>query len=69
MANINNKHVTIRVDKTYFERVFEPERRNLGIKIGREFTQREFTAYIARKKLKIKTPKIKDNFSMGRFRL
>lgn len=54
MANITNRPVSIKVDKMYFDRIFEPGRKAIGVKIGRNFTQREYTAYLARKKLKIK---------------
>ena len=67
MANINNRPVSIHVDRVYFDRVFEPDRKKLGLKIGRNFTQKEYTAYIARKKLRINVPKRKNTFAPRRF--
>lgn len=58
MANINNRPVSIKVDKIYFDRIFEPGRKTLGVKIGRNFTQKEYTAYLARKKLRIRSMRI-----------
>jgi hypothetical protein len=63
MANINNKPVSLKVDKMYFDRIFEPNRRKLSTKIGRNFTQREYTAYLARKSLRIGIPKRSRKFS------
>lgn len=50
MAKRNIPVVSLKVDKTYFDRIFEPGRRNLGIKLGRNFTQRAYTEYLAKKK-------------------
>ena len=67
MANVNNRPVSIRVDKDYFDKVFEPDRKKLSQKIGKNFNQREYTAYLARKKLRIKMPKMKNTFATRRF--
>lgn len=69
MANLNNRPVSIKVDKMYFDRIFEPDRKKLGVKIGRNFSQKEYTAYLARKKLKIHAPKMGRAFATRRFRL
>ena len=54
MANLINKPVSLKVDKLYFDNIFEPDRKKLSQKIGRNFTQREYTAYLARKRLRIR---------------
>jgi hypothetical protein len=68
MANINNKPVSIKVSKLYFDKVFEPDRKRLGVKIGRNFTQKEYTEFLARKKLKIKVQR-SNKFAPRGFRL
>jgi hypothetical protein len=68
MANINNKPVSIKVSKLYFDKVFEPDRKRLGVKIGRNFTQKEYTEFLARKKLKIKVQR-NNRFAPRGFRL
>ena len=62
MANMKNKHVIIKVDKHYFDNFFEPERKRLGSIFGREFKQREFTAFISHSGAKIKYPKMNKKF-------
>ena len=57
MANINNRPVSIKVSKLYFDNIFEPDRKKLSQKIGRNFTQKEYTEFLARKQLKTKLPK------------
>ena len=52
MAQRNKQVVSLKVDKTYFDKIFEPGRRTLGIKIGRNFTQRAYTEYLAKKKFR-----------------
>jgi len=69
MANMSNKPVSMNVDKLYFDRIFEPGRKKLSQKVGRNFTQREYTAYLARKKLRINMPKRSNKFAPRGFRL
>lgn len=63
---IRNKNVCIKVDKVYFDKIFEPERRKLQNKLGVNFTQSNFTAYMARSGAKIVYPKRNDRFAPKR---
>lgn len=56
-------HVSIKVDKDYFEKFFEPARINLSNKLGINFSQQKFTAYIQRSGAKLKFPKPKNTFA------
>lgn len=66
MAN-RNKIVSIKVDKIYFENIFEPGRKALQNKLGINFSQPKYTAYIAMKKLNIKNPKLSNKFYPKKF--
>lgn len=69
MVNRNNSHVCINVDKSYFEKVFEPERKRLQKKWNiNQFTQRQFTAVLAKSKINIKYPKLNNKFMPRRKR-
>lgn len=57
MVNKNKSAVTIKVDKYYFENIFEPQRRQLEKQVGRNFSQREFTAFQARSGARVVYPK------------
>lgn len=50
-------HVSIKVDKNYFEKFFEPERRRLSGKLGLNLSQQKFTAYIHRSGARLNFPK------------
>lgn len=50
-------HVHITVDKMYFDKCFEPQRRKLEKKLGVSFSQKSFTAYLARTQYYPKSPK------------
>lgn len=66
MANPKNRPVTLRVDKHYFDKVFEPARKRMQNRLGlSKFTQPQFTAYLAKSKMKIKYPKMKNIFKRG----
>jgi len=67
MAHKGNKPVHLMVDKTYFDKCFEPERRRLSNKMGITFTQKSFTAYIAASGARIKYPKIRTIRKDNRF--
>ena len=58
-----NQNLCIKVDKYYFDRVFEPERKRLSTKFGINFTQPKFTAYIARSGATLKYPKRNNQFA------
>lgn len=49
--------VNISVDRLYFERMFEPQRRKMERKMKVPLSQVKFTALVARKRLGIKVPK------------
>lgn len=49
MANRNNKGVIIKVDNSFFNNIFEPERRKLQAKFGKlNLSQSDFTAFLAK---------------------
>lgn len=56
-------HVSIKVDKDYYEKFFEPERKRLSSKLGVNFSQMKFTSYIYRSGAKIQFPKMKNTFA------
>ena len=59
MARSNNRKVSIKVDEYFFKNIFEPTRRELGIKLGVNFSQTGFTNYLHRSGAKIVFPKMK----------
>ena len=64
MANRINKRVGILVDKGFFDKVFEPERIRLQNKFGvKNFSQREFTSYVAKSGAKFAYPEMKKTFA------
>lgn len=58
MSKDRNKVVHIFVDKHYFDNFFEPARKKLESDTGFRFTQKKFTAYLARSGAKIVYPKM-----------
>lgn len=62
MANRNINYVRVNLHKSYFDNVFEPERKKLQNRLGVKLTQPKFTEYLAKSKVSTKTPK-KSNFS------
>ena len=57
MANRNKQLVSIKVHNSFFDNIFEPERRRLQNKLGVNFSQTKFTEYLAKSKIQIKYPK------------
>ena len=62
MACKKNNMVTVRIHKSFFDNVFEPERKRMQFKLGTNFTQAKFTEYLARSNAKIVLPKINNQF-------
>ena len=56
-------HVSIKVDKDYYDKFFEPARRSLSNRLGYNFSQEKFTAYIHRSGAKLKFPKPRSTFA------
>jgi hypothetical protein len=57
MANRHRDHVSIKVDRGYFDNCFEPNRKMLENKLGVKLTQSKFTAILNRSGAKIKYPR------------
>lgn len=68
MANRNRSTVHIKVDKNYFDKCFEPERIKLQNRIGINFSQANFTAYLAASGAKIKYQKMSKKFAPKKVR-
>jgi len=54
-----NKLVRIAIHPSYFEKVFEPNRKKLELKLGIKLSQPKYTEYLAKNKTGIKFPKMK----------
>jgi len=54
-----NKFVHIMASPLYFDKIFEPNRKRLELKLGIKLSQTKFTEYLAKNKLGIEFPKIK----------
>jgi hypothetical protein len=50
-------HVSVKMDKNYFEKFFEPERRKLSSKLGLNLSQTKFTSYLHRSGAQLIFPK------------
>ncbi len=53
--------VTLRLDRLFFDNIFEPARRDLEKQMGVKVGQLEFTRFLAKKNVKFKIPKQKMN--------
>jgi hypothetical protein len=53
-----NQDVCIKVNKNFFDRIFEPERRRLSNKFGLNISHSKFTSYLANSNAKLSYPKI-----------
>jgi hypothetical protein len=51
--------VHIMANKKYFDRIFEPNRKKLEVKLGIKLSQPKFTEYLANNNLGINFPKFK----------
>ena len=60
--------VSIKVHPTFFDKIFETERRNLQTKLGVGLSQRAFTEYLVKSNAKISYPKINNTFAPKRTR-
>lgn len=58
MAKKSNS-VRMNMHTSFFDNVFEPERRKLSKKIGMDVTQVKFTEFLAKSNAKITYPKIR----------
>lgn len=54
MANRNKDFVHIKVDRNYFDKIFEPERRKAQARAGINLTQPAFTQMLWRANVKFK---------------
>jgi hypothetical protein len=61
-----NNSVHISVDRLYFEKMFEPQRRRMEKKMKIPLSQSKFTELVARKRLGIKLPKNFNKFKRVR---
>ncbi len=59
---MGNRVVSIGVDPKFFDNVFERERRKLEKEKGISFSQRTFTAFLEKKKVKFVFPKPDNRF-------
>ena len=66
MAKKNS--VCTKLDKDYYDKFFEPERRKLSSKLGINLSQQKFTSYLYRSGAKIQYPKVNKTFAPKRFR-
>ena len=55
--------VSCKVDKDYFEKFFEPERRRLSSKLGTNLSQQKFTSYLYRSGARLVFPRQKNTFA------
>ncbi len=53
--------VSVRMNKSFFEDIFEPARRELEKQVGVKVGQLDFTEFLAKKKIRFKLPKQKMN--------
>ena len=65
MANRNN--VSIKVDKHFFDNVFETNRRSLEAKLGRTLSQTKFTAMCNKMHFRLREPKQARKYLPKRF--
>ncbi len=56
-----NNGVSVRLDKSFFDNIFEPARRELEKQAGVRVGQLDFTEFLAKKKIKFRLPKQKMN--------
>lgn len=63
-----DRGVSISVHPTFFDKIFETERRGLEKRLGVGLSQRQFTEYLARSNAKIKYPKPSNQFAPRRSR-
>jgi hypothetical protein len=74
MVNKNNKIVNIKVHSSYFDNIFEPERKKLATRLGlNDLSQTKFTEFLAKSNAQIKykpvrTPRFNNKFSPKRIR-
>ena len=65
MAKSRNS-VHLIVDRNYFDKCFEPERRRLSNKIGKDLSQSKFTAYLHASGARIRYPKKSNKYAPKR---
>jgi hypothetical protein len=59
MANINRKVVTIPVHKEWFDKIYEPERKRLAARFGKNnLSHSKFTEFMAKTNVQFKAPPI-----------
>jgi len=69
MAKRTNNLVTLKVHKSFFDNIFEPERKRLQGKLGiSNFTQSKFTEFLDKSNIKIKYPKGNNIFAPRKIR-
>ena len=56
------KDVSVKISKSFFDNIFEPERKKLEKQIGTRVTQIGFTEFLAKKNAKLIIPKQKNTF-------
>ena len=56
------KNVSVKISKSFFDNIFEPERKKLEKQIGTRVGQISFTEFLAKKKVKFIFPKQKNTF-------
>lgn len=58
MANKNRQLVHMNVHQSFFDNIFEPERKKISSRLGlNKFTQADFTEYLVKSGAKIHYPK------------
>ena len=53
--------VTVKMDRLFFDNIFEPARKDLAKQIGVKVGQLEFTRFLVKKNIKFRLPKQKMN--------
>ena len=68
MVNKNNRIVNIKVHSSYFDNIFEPERKKLASKLGlNDLSQTKFTEFLAKSNAQIKYKPLKPNRINSRY--
>lgn len=64
-----NQYVSMKVHKSFFDSIFEPERRRIQGKIGINLPQTTFTEMLAKSGAKFNYPKVDKKFMPSKFRI
>lgn len=65
MANSRKDLVCMKVHRSFFDRLFEPERRKAENRLGIKLSQAKFTEFVAKSNMPICKPKQNYKFAPG----